>query len=114
MSYVTEVFMNRQIREAAVSLDIVQAAQNHKLPADSKKHALLARVLKEHAERFQKLAQQQTVMSPDEFFKRAIERVREIRAEAAALATMRREKRERDEAERAHMLNMMGATPSAA
>jgi hypothetical protein len=113
MSYVTEVFMNKQIAEAARSLDIVQAAQNHKLPADSQKHALLARVMKEHAARVQNLATKQSIMSPDEFFRRAFERVREIRAEAATLAKMRREKRERDDAERAHILNMMGATAAA-
>ncbi|QWY82966.1 hypothetical protein [Rhizobium phage RHph_X66] len=108
MSYVTEVFMNRQIREAAVSLDIVQAAQNHKLPADSKKHALLARVLKDHADRLQRLVAQQTVMSPDEFFRRAFDRVREMRAEAALIATMRREKRERDALERETVMQDMG------
>ncbi|WP_326894605.1 hypothetical protein U8P73_36335 (plasmid) [Rhizobium beringeri] len=108
MSYVTEVFMNRQIREAAVSLDIVQAAQNHKLPADSKKHVLLAKVLKDHADRLQRLVAEQTVMSPDEFFRRAFERVREMRAEAALIATMRREKRERDTLEREAIQAEMG------
>lgn len=108
MSYVTEVFMNRQIREAAVSLDIVQAAQNHKLPADSKKHVLLAKVLKDHADRLQRLVAEQTVMSPDEFFRRAFERVREMRAEAALIATMRREKRERDALERETVMQEMG------
>ncbi|MBY3231843.1 hypothetical protein [Rhizobium laguerreae] len=108
MSYVTEVFMNRQIREAAVSLDIVQAAQNHKLPADSKKHALLARVLKDHADRLQRLVAEQTVMSPDEFFRRAFDRVREVRAEAAIIARDRREKRERDTLERETVMQEMG------
>lgn len=104
MSYVTEVFMNRQIAAAAVSLDILQAAQQHKLEPKAEKHALLARVMKDHADRFQRLASEQTIMSPDEFFKRAFERVREIRAEAALLAKMRREKREQHAAEREAVL----------
>jgi hypothetical protein len=107
MSYVTEVFMNRQIAAAAVSLDIMQAAQQHKLAPDAKKHALLAVVMRDHAERFQRLASQQSIMSPDEFFKRAFERVREIRAEAALLAKMRREKREQHTAEREAILAVM-------
>ena len=107
MSYVTEVFMNRQVAEAAISLDVMQAAQQHKLPADAKKHALLARVMKEHADRFQRLASEQSVMSPDEFFRRAFERVREIRREAAVIAKSRREKREQHEAERAAILAEM-------
>ncbi|MBD9511600.1 hypothetical protein IB265_33120 [Ensifer sp. ENS10] len=104
MSYVTEVFMNRQIAEAATSLEVMQAAQQHKLEPDAKKHALLARVMREHAERFQRLATQQSVMSPDEFFRRAFERVRVMRAEAAQLAKIRREKREQHEAERNQIL----------
>jgi hypothetical protein len=96
MSYVTEVFMNRQIAAAAVSLDVIQAAQSHKLAPDAKKHALLARVMKEHADRLQRLATEQSIMSPDEFF----------RAEAAQLAKIRREKREQHEAERAQILAM--------
>lgn len=107
MSYVTEVFMNRQIAEAAISLDIVQAAQNHKLPADSKKHVLLAKVLRDHADRLQRLVAEQTVMSPDEFFRRAFERVREMRHEAAIIARDRREKRERDTAEREALIELM-------
>jgi hypothetical protein len=99
--------MNRQIREAAVSLDIMQAAQQHKLEPKAEKHALLAKVMKEHADRFQRLASEQSVMSPDEFFKRAFERVREIRREAAILAKSRREKRERDTAEREAVLAEM-------
>lgn len=110
MSYVTELNTSRQIAEAARSLDILQAAQQHKLPADAEKHALLARVMKEHAARFEKLAQNQSFCSPEEFFKRAFERVRQMRAESALIVKMRREKRERDEAERAAALEMMSAT----
>ena len=104
MSYIAEINTQRTIAEAAISLDIMQAAQQHKLAPDAKKHALLARVMKDHADRFQRLATQQTVLSPDDFFKRAFERVREIREEAAFHAKMRREKRERHEAERAAIL----------
>lgn len=100
MSYITELYMNHQIAEAAKALDLLQAAQNHKLPADAKKHTVLAAVMREATERFQKLAHDQSVYTPDEFFKKAFERVRQMRAEAAELAKIRREKRERDTAER--------------
>jgi hypothetical protein len=108
MSYLTELTTQHSIAEAARSLDILQAAQQHKLPADAKKHALLATVMREHADRFQRLATQQSVMSPDEFFKKAFERVREMRADAASMMKIRREKRERDAAERADVLEQMG------
>lgn len=110
MSYMTELLMNKQIKEAAISLDVLQAAQAHKLEGDSKKHALLAKVMRDHSERFQRLAKQQTVFSADEFFKKAFEVVRQMRADAAVIAKSRREKRERDAAERANVLNMLGAT----
>lgn len=113
MSYMSEVHANKSIKEAATSLDILQAAQNHKLAGDSKKHALLAKVIKEHGERFQQIVAHQSILSPDEFFKKAFEVVRMRRADAAVIARMRREKRERDAAERAHQLNMMGATAAA-
>ena len=109
MSYMSEILCNRQIAEAAVSLDILQAAQQHKLEPDAKKHALLATVMREHADRFQKLAQQQSVYSPDEFFKRAFERVRQMRADAAAMMKARREKRERDAAARENLIAEMNA-----
>lgn len=110
MSYVTEVFMNKSIKEAAISLDILQAAQQHKLEPKAEKHALLAKVMRDHAERFQKLAQSQSVYSADEFFRRAFEVVRQMREDARVIAVKRREKRERDAAERAEIMDMMGAT----
>lgn len=113
MSYMTEVFMNKQIKEAAISLDLLQAAQQHKLEPKAEKHALLAKLMREHSERFQKLATQQSVYSADEFFKRAFDVVRQMRADAAILAKSRREKRERDAAERAEIMNMMGMTAAA-
>lgn len=113
MSYMNEVYASKAIKEAATSLDVLQAAQNHKLEGDSKKHALLAKVIKEHGERFQQLVARQSILSPDEFFKKAIELVRERRADAAVIARSRREKRERDAAERAHHLNVVGATAAA-
>lgn len=109
MSYLTELYMNRQIQEAAQALDVMQAAQQHKLPADAKKHALLATVMREAADRFQKLASQQGVYTKDEFFKRAFERVRQMRAESAVIMKQRREKRERDQAERERLLAEMNA-----
>ena len=108
MSYVTEVFMNKQIKEAAISLDILQAAQQHKLDPKAEKHALLAKVMRDHSERFQRLAAQQSVFSADEFFKRAFEVVRQMREDARVIAVTRREKREKHEAERADILNQMG------
>lgn len=107
MSYVTEIFTQPAIREAADALDLLQSAQSHKLPADSKKHIALADVMKRAAARFADLAQKQTVLSPDEFYRRALERVNVMRAERATLARMRREKREADAAARAEIQNEM-------
>lgn len=103
MSYVTEIFTQPSIREAAEALDLLHSAQTHKLPADSKKHLALADIMKGAVTRFKDLAEKQSVMSVDEFYRRSLERVNEIRAERAALAKGRREKRERDAAERAEM-----------
>jgi hypothetical protein len=109
MSYTTEIFTSRAIKDAANALDVLQAAQQHKLPADAKKHALLAVVMKEAADRFQKLASQQSSLSPDEFFRAAFERVRATRAEQALIAKSRREKRERDTAAREMFLADLAA-----
>jgi hypothetical protein len=103
MSYVTEIFTQPAIREAADALDLLQSCQSHKLPADSGKHRALADIMKGAATRFKDLAEKQTVLGVDEFYRRALERVSVIRHERAVLAKARAEKRRRDTAEREEM-----------
>lgn len=104
MSYVTELFMQRSIAKAAEALDLINACRNHKLAPDSGKHRTLAVIMKEASERFQALAQGQSVLSPEDFFRLAFERSLEVQRETALIMQGRREKRLRDEAERAAVL----------
>ena len=105
MSYVTEIMTARSIAQAADALDLIQSCQGHKLPKDSGKHKLLASVMKEATSRFVDLQQKNGLLSPDEFFRKSIERVNVMRAERASLMKIRREKRERDAAARAEFLD---------
>lgn len=105
MSYVTEVFMNRQIAQAAEALDLLEACKSHRLAnADASKFRLLADEIKRASSRFSELATQQSVMSTDEFFKKALERAAVIKHERAVLMQARKEKREREAREREEFL----------
>lgn len=103
MSYVTEIFMNRQIAAAAEALDLINACQHHKLAKDSGKHKLLATIMRDTSKRFHDLASSQSAMSADEFFRKAIERVNVMRAERALIAQHRAAKRAADAAARAEL-----------
>jgi hypothetical protein len=104
MSYVTEIFMNRQIAQAADALDMLEACKTHRLTAaDSSKFKLLADQMKRAADRFKGLASAQSVLSEGEFFQKALERAAVIKRERAIIARFAREKRERDTAEREAM-----------
>lgn len=101
MSYVTELYMLRSIARAAEALDLVDACKQHKLTeADSGKFKLLADQMRRAANRFNELAAGQSVYSPDEFFRRALERAKVIREERAHYARIAREKREKQQAQR--------------
>jgi uncharacterized membrane protein len=100
MSYVTEIFMNRQIAQAADALDLIEACKAHKLASDSGKLKLLADQMKRAANRFNALVGNQSVMTEEEFFAKALARAAVIKKERAILMQMRREKREREAAER--------------
>lgn len=101
MSYMNEVFMNRQIAQAADALEIVEACKGHKLKeADAGKFRLLADEMKRAATRFSDLASKQSVFSTDEFFRRALAYANKLKVERAILVKAQREKREREKAER--------------
>lgn len=101
MSYVAEVFMNRQIAQAADALDLIEACKTARLKeATAAKLKLVVDEMQRAAKRFKDLAGNQSVMSEGEFFKKALDRAAVIRQERAVIARLAREKRERDTAER--------------
>lgn len=101
MSYVTEVFMNRQIAQAADALDLIEACKTARLKeATAAKITLVVDEMQRAAKRFKALAADQSVMSEGEFFAKALERAQVIKRERALLARLARDKREREAAER--------------
>lgn len=113
MSYLAELTMNRSLAKAALSLDVLEAAINHQLPKDAKKLRSLSDVIKDHADRFKKLAEQQSVFSLAEFNERAIARVHEMRKERKIAVQLRAERRAQQELERAQLLNEQGMAAAA-
>ena len=112
MSYFTSINIAPSLVAAALALDTVDACKNHKLtdevvaPGERRKglslagkHHKLALVMREATDRFLALASEQTILSPDEFFKQAWAGVQELKAERKAVATYRREKRDREQAD---------------
>lgn len=115
MSYITSIFMQRSIAKAADALEIVEACKTHKLQAaDAGKFRLLADEMKRAATRFNDLATQQSVMTTDDFFKKALEYAAVLKRERAILVRAQREKREQHERERAELLADMAQMQAAA
>lgn len=101
MSYVTEIFMQRQIAQAAQALDLIEACKGARLKeATAQKLKLVVDEMQRAAKRFKDLASQQTIMSEGEFFAKALARAQVVKQERAALARYIREKRERETRER--------------
>lgn len=104
MSISSSYFIDRTISRAARHLDLLDAAQNNKIPREAAKLRALAGLVRDNAVAYAKTFASQSVLSAQEFETAARERMKEMRDQQFAEVKRLRDQRRQHEEDRAELL----------